>query len=96
MNIEIQPSFAIDPLLSNQHTPVGVIARVAAQYHVSPTEILGRSRAQKIVTARQAAMRAVRETFHFSYPQIGALFNRDHTTVIWAMHRTEPRMRHWS
>lgn len=70
---------------------IRLIATVAQEHGVSPAELLGTSRHRHIITAKQAAMLAVRERMGLSYPVIGELFNRDHTTVLHGCLRAERR-----
>jgi hypothetical protein len=51
------------------------------EHHVSREEILGRSRLQSIVAGRRGLCRALRER-GMSYPEIGSLIGRDHTSVM--------------
>lgn len=44
-------------------------------------------RRRMIAAVRQKAMAAVYASGHFSLPQVGAFFNRDHTTVLYAVRR---------
>jgi len=44
-----------------------------------------------IAHTRQDAMLAIREATKLSLPQIGRLFNRDHTTVLWGLKRAKQR-----
>jgi chromosomal replication initiation ATPase DnaA len=52
------------------------------QYHYGPTK--------PIIQARFACMTMVRDTYNMSYPHIGKLFGKDHTSVMHAIkrHRT--------
>ncbi len=65
---------------------MAIIRQVAEQHRVPALAILSRSRKQRIVIARYAAMRAVKQAKpHLSNPQIGAIFGRDHTIVCRAL-----------
>ena len=67
------------------------IAEIAERHEVSLADVLGPSRFQHVVRARFAAIRAVRQRYpEMSLPQLGRLFNRDHTTILHAL-RKEPR-----
>lgn len=46
-----------------------------------------RRRKQRIARARQAGMAVTRKMTDHSYPSIGGVYNRDHTTVIFACNR---------
>lgn len=71
-----------------------VVAAVAAEYGVDPSEVLGRSRVKSLATARNVAMFLTRECFdHFSYPEIGRQFDRDHTTVMSGCRRVALRLK---
>ena len=68
-----------------------LIAEIAERHEVSLADVLGPSRFQHVVRARFAAIRAVRQRYpEMSLPQLGRLFNRDHTTILHAL-RKEPR-----
>jgi len=66
-----------------------VVRIVAARYGVTPADIMGDSRAQPTVSARQLAMRLVRDLGNLSYPEIGRAFGKDHTAVMHACQQTE-------
>lgn len=59
-----------------------IIARVEVETGISFAQMQGPRRTGPISCARAAAMLAVRENAHLSYPAIGAMFGRDHTTAI--------------
>lgn len=67
-------------------SPRQIIEAVATLHGVSIDEILGASRLPHICRARWTAMRELRDR-RFSTPAIGALLNRDHTTVIHGLRR---------
>ncbi len=65
-------------------------ARVAAEFDISPAELLGSSRAARPVRARQVAIFLTRELTDLSLPQIGRLFGgRDHSTILSSVRRIE-------
>lgn len=69
-------------------------AAVAAEWHdVGYYEILGRSRLKTVAKARHAAWWLCRRTTDLSYPQLGKLFGRDHTTIINGVMRAEVERR---
>jgi chromosomal replication initiator protein len=64
-------------------TLAAIVAEVARYYSVSETELLSRSRHQKVAQARQVVMYLSRDEINVSLPKIGeALGGRDHTTVM--------------
>jgi chromosomal replication initiation ATPase DnaA len=74
------------PLTAEQAAQAAVIALdICELWTVSLDEILGDSRARYIVLARQDLMWRLWSELHLSLPQIGALLNRHHTTVLHAI-----------
>jgi chromosomal replication initiation ATPase DnaA len=65
-----------------------IIADTALAHGLRVADLKGHDLARKIVRARQEAMWAAREVKRpdgrnrYSFPQIGAAFNRDHSTVV--------------
>jgi len=64
---------------------------VCEQFAVRPTELRSRRRTQNVAVPRQLAMYLCRRMTTASYPRIGELFGRDHTTVMHATEATERR-----
>ena len=58
---------------------------VAGYYHVNVSEMTSRRRARHIARPRQVAMYMARELTPKSLPDIGRIFDRDHTTVMHAV-----------
>jgi len=81
---------ALQGMLINRRecTPESVIEAVADFYSLSPEDLKGRSRAQKVVKPRQIAMYLARQETKASLPKIGkALGGRDHTTVLYSLRK---------
>ena len=57
---------------------------VARDFQVSVDDLLGKARTRAVAMPRQIAMYLARELTSNSLPQIGTLFNRDHSTVVHA------------
>jgi chromosomal replication initiation ATPase DnaA len=74
---------------AEQPSVTRVMDVVAERYGITRAALLGPGRTQPATTARQVAMRLVRELTGKSYPEIGRAFQRDHTTVIHACEVTE-------
>lgn len=67
-----------------------IVREVAERHGVSYRDIVGHSRIRHIVCARYAAIRAVYAACpEMSSPRIGRLFNRDHTSILYAVGRTK-------
>ena len=58
-----------------------IIDCVSRRYNISVDEIMGKSRKKETKTARNVAMYIVRSVTGASLPQIGQVFDRDHSTV---------------
>lgn len=65
---------------------VDTIAQVAAEHGLTKEDLTGRSRRPAICVARREAMRRLRAK-QMSFPSIGRLFNRHHTTVLDGLRR---------
>lgn len=59
-----------------------IIQRVARERNVLVPDILSIRRARPAILARQEVFYCVRLTLGLSYPDIGALFSRDHSSVM--------------
>lgn len=68
-----------------------VIAEVARVAGVPAERITGPCRQRRFVRARQMAMLICRDYCAASYPEIGRVFNRDHTTVIYSIETATAR-----
>ena len=65
---------------------LALIEKVAAARGVTLDQVLGPLRWRPIVMARHEAMKAVRAANpNMSTPQIGKIFNRDHSSVCFAL-----------
>lgn len=62
--------------------PREIVRLTAEFYGITFEQITGSSRTATIAMARQVAMYLCREMTETSFPKIGHIFNRDHTTVI--------------
>lgn len=80
----------VDAVIDRLHVPVRenaldewtLLQAVAEVFGVRREEILSRVRTSRISLPRQVAMHLLREHTELSYPQLGQLFQRDHSTVI--------------
>lgn len=84
--IVLNPVPAPDPIYIAPSAKI--INEVAAKHKVSAGEIKGPRRNRYIVAARfEAILRIHRELPHMSLPQIGRVFNRDHTSILHAIRK---------
>lgn len=65
-----------------QMDPSDIVAEVARGFNVTFAEVIGDDRRRHIVRARKTAMAVIREMTDLSFPAIGELFGKDHTTVM--------------
>lgn len=64
---------------------VVTICKVVCERHdVSLDDLFSDRKWQPVAKARQEAMRLIRDVTGLSYPQIGRIFDRDHTTALHA------------
>lgn len=61
-----------------------VIKTVAEFYKINWLELMSRRRTREVADARQIAMYLIRNNSKLGVVEIGRLFNRDHSTVIYA------------
>ena len=66
-----------------------IIKVIAEEYCLSSTDIKGKKRTKNVILPRQIAMYIAREITEFSTTEIGAEFERDHTTVVYACQKIE-------
>jgi chromosomal replication initiator protein len=64
-----------------------IIKTVGEHYGFSEQEMTCKNKRQKLSDARQVAMYLANKMTRFSYPVLGKLFKRDHTTVIYAVNK---------
>ena len=62
-----------------------LLAAVAAAYGLEVRHLTGARRTRTVCAARHEAMAQIRAETDLSYAEIGALFNRDTTTVVYAV-----------
>jgi len=67
--------------MTNNELTLAIIKEVADQYNVRPRDIFGRETVRYISKARHAAFYEVQKKRGLSYPAIGRIFGRDHSTV---------------
>ncbi len=69
--------------ISKRSSPKDAIRAVASYYDLSPKDIKGASRKEKVALARQICMYILRTTFRLKLSEVAFLLKRrDHTTVI--------------
>jgi len=82
---------ALSELLPEERelTPAEIIRFVAHHYGVRVADLKGRSNRRSISLPRQVAMYLIRKILSLSYPDIGRLFSKHHSTAIYAVENIE-------
>ena len=78
---------ALTPLLPEERhvTPPDVIRFVAHHYGVKVADLKGRDNRRSVAFPRQVAIYLIREILGLSYPEIGKLFAKHHSTVMYSV-----------
>jgi chromosomal replication initiation ATPase DnaA len=58
------------------------LERIASEHGVTALEVLGRGRTKSVARARAHFAHVLRASTELSYPEIGRLLGRDHTTAM--------------
>ncbi len=72
--------------------PQKILTAVAAFYGVKVTDILGKAQTKECSIPRQVAMHLCRQRLELPYLKIGALFSRDHSTVMTAVKQIQKKI----
>ena len=90
-------SRAIDDMFKSEGnavpTPSLIISQVCKFYSVDETVLRGTLKNKGTTEARQMAMYLIRKLTNLSLPDIGKEFNRDHTTVLYAIRKVESALK---
>lgn len=70
-----------------QRRVMWVIAEVCPRFGVDAEDVFSPLRSQSVAAARQYAMATCYLAFGWSMPEVGRLFDRDHTTVLSALRK---------
>ncbi len=95
INLEITENAIKDIFKENpwiNPTPDFIIKAVAKYFETDPSLLLGKNNSEKIVMPRQIAMYIVRDMVGLSYPKIGEIFKKDHSTVMHAIKKLNDLM----
>jgi len=69
-----------------------IFAAIEKKYDVSKSDLIGKSRVKDVAQARHVAIYLIRTITEMSLPNIGKLFNRDHSTIISSIDKIEKRI----
>lgn len=83
--IQLEKKYAI--------TPEKLVKIVAKSFRVTTDDILGKSKAKEFVLPRQVAMYFCRTELNLPYLKIGAIFARDHSTVMSSVKQVQKALK---
>jgi chromosomal replication initiator protein len=66
-----------------------LVAIVCERLVVEPSKVFSTNRTPRVCDARNTSIVLLRDMFGLSYPQLGRIFNRDHTTVMHSYNRAD-------
>ena len=69
------------------------IEDVSRRQSIAASDLLGKSRKADLVLVRHWVAYTLKEKFNLSYPAVGKILNRDHTTIIHAHNRIKSLIR---
>jgi chromosomal replication initiator protein len=81
-----------EPLPAGGSTDVILLA-VCRHFELTLQELLGRDKHRRLAFARQVAMWLCRQRLGLSYPELGRLFGRDHSTILSAVNKIDRLVR---
>ena len=73
-------------------TPDKIIEEVAEYFKVTSSEIKGSSRKQEVSNARQICVYLIREVTQLSFPAIGEIFYKKHSTIMYSYDKVKEEM----
>jgi chromosomal replication initiator protein len=82
---------ALSELLPEERvtTPSDIIRFVSQHYGIRVSDIKSRSNRRSFALPRQVAMHLIRHILELSYPEIGKIFGKHHSTAIYALDNVE-------
>lgn len=75
------------------YTAETIISETAKYFNVSEDDILGTGRMKNIANARQVAIYLVRELTKDSYPVIGQIFDKKHSTIMYSYEQMQKQLK---
>lgn len=83
----LKTAITVMPVLSFNSIAQIKLTEVAERYKLTTQEILCKGRTRRIVYPRNEAIYEIAIATKLSFPQIGKIFNKDHTTIIHGIRR---------
>lgn len=92
MNVDSVRGLIESTSKARQLTPEKIIDVVAEYFKVSAPDIKGSSRTKDISQIRQVCIYLTREVTQLSFPSIGEVFGKKHSTIIYAYEKIKEEM----
>ncbi|MBO5702176.1 MAG: chromosomal replication initiator protein DnaA [Clostridia bacterium] len=70
-----------------------IFSAVYKKYGITKEDLIGKNRSREIAQARHVAIYLIRKITEMSLPNIGKIFNRDHTTALASFETIEKRVK---
>jgi ATPase involved in DNA replication initiation len=97
LNKTSPPSVLLADLIEKEKksetTAPKIMETVAAFYGLSPEDLVGKSQSRDVALPRQVALYLCRIELKLPYLKIGALFGRDHSTVMTSVKQIEKKIK---
>lgn len=81
----------LEPIIEHKTVTVidenSILDIVSTYFNIKKSDLLGKRRQKSIAVPRHIAIYFCRTLLNLSYPQIGEVFNRDHTTALHAFEK---------
>ncbi len=93
--LHVTASATLMPMVLRRDDTTGaeIIKAVADEFGLSVSDVKSQRRQPNLVKARQMFMLLARQfAKHLSYPQIGEIVRRDHTTVMYGANKAADRL----
>lgn len=82
----------LTPLVDTRQSYMNMLQWVAKKHGIDPMMIQNGGRQKRLVAARHELWWRVRTELNYSFPRIGRLAHRDHTTVLYAVQTFAAKM----
>ncbi len=98
VNKEITPDVAeialkaFGPRDVSEITPDFIIEHCARHYKISPEDLKSDARRKEVTGPRKVTMFVIREILGLSFPKIGAIFGKDHSTAMYSIKSVENQL----
>ena len=69
-----------------------IFAAVYKKYNISKEDIKGKKRVKNVIWARQVAIYLIRDITELSFPNIGEIVDKDHSTVMYSYNTIAKRI----